>query len=271
MQEGSSQLKKTSWYSILFLNFFIFLKWRIKLYIMENYYSVLGVSRSASAYEIKKAYRTCALKWHPDKKQGDPDAEKHFILIQQAYKTLLDPYKKSDYDHRLDGIFTEEKTVHKPSSSNYKFSRSYSFPRGAWQFACVMFLFAACLALTLTHGNQDPVVKTTPNVAALEQDLRNHMNTQRTLESLEQVRLAIKEHHNQVLAQATKTPQKVKLTSEIYKETRGQQINNMAKQQTPKEAPKPAQSEALTTAETFSSSELYSVNLTSEGLDFEPN
>lgn len=65
---------------------------------MSDYYSLLGVTRSASAEEIKKAYRKSALKYHPDKNRGDAAAEKKFKEISEAYEVLSDDKKKQIYD-----------------------------------------------------------------------------------------------------------------------------------------------------------------------------
>ena len=64
----------------------------------RDYYEILGVSRSASADEIAKAYKTLARKHHPDRNPGDKTAEAKFKEIQNAYDTLSDPKKKSFYD-----------------------------------------------------------------------------------------------------------------------------------------------------------------------------
>lgn len=64
----------------------------------RDYYEVLGVERSASADEIKKAYRKAALKYHPDKNPGDKEAEEKFKEAAEAYDVLSNPDKKARYD-----------------------------------------------------------------------------------------------------------------------------------------------------------------------------
>ena len=60
----------------------------------EDFYKVLGVDRNASDSEIKKAYRKLAVKYHPDKNQGDSDAEEKFKEISSAFEVLKDPEKE---------------------------------------------------------------------------------------------------------------------------------------------------------------------------------
>ncbi len=71
----------------------------------KDYYQILGVSESATADEIKKAYRTIAKANHPDKNPGDNAAEERFKAASEAYDTLSDPEKKKKYDQlrRLGG------------------------------------------------------------------------------------------------------------------------------------------------------------------------
>lgn len=64
----------------------------------RDYYEVLGVDKSASAEEIKKAYRKVAIKFHPDKNPDDPSAEEKFKEAAEAYEVLRDPEKKQRYD-----------------------------------------------------------------------------------------------------------------------------------------------------------------------------
>lgn len=64
----------------------------------RDFYEILGVSRSATAEEIKKAYRKQAIKFHPDKNPGDKAAEEKFKEAAEAYEILSDAQKKSRYD-----------------------------------------------------------------------------------------------------------------------------------------------------------------------------
>lgn len=64
----------------------------------RDYYEVLGVSKNASESEIKKAYRRLAMKYHPDRNQGDSQAEAHFKEVKEAYEILSDERKRAAYD-----------------------------------------------------------------------------------------------------------------------------------------------------------------------------
>ena len=64
----------------------------------RDYYEVLGVDKSASANDIKKAYRKLAIQYHPDKNPGDKEAEEKFKEAAEAYSVLSDPDKKARYD-----------------------------------------------------------------------------------------------------------------------------------------------------------------------------
>ena len=64
----------------------------------RDYYEILGVAKTASADEIKQSYRKLAMKYHPDRNQGDASAEGKFKEVQEAYDHLSDPDKKRIYD-----------------------------------------------------------------------------------------------------------------------------------------------------------------------------
>ncbi len=64
----------------------------------RDYYSVLGVNKSADDQEIKKAFRRLAKQYHPDANQDNPEAETQFKEINQAYEVLSDPDKRAQYD-----------------------------------------------------------------------------------------------------------------------------------------------------------------------------
>jgi len=67
---------------------------------LENLYNILGVSPSASAEEIKKAYRSLAMRHHPDRNMH-PGAESRFNAIKTAYELLSDPKKRAEYNQSL--------------------------------------------------------------------------------------------------------------------------------------------------------------------------
>jgi molecular chaperone DnaJ len=64
----------------------------------RDYYEILGVSKSASADEIKKSYRKVAMQYHPDRNPGDKAAEEKFKEAAEAYEILSDPDKRAQYD-----------------------------------------------------------------------------------------------------------------------------------------------------------------------------
>lgn len=64
----------------------------------RDYYDVLGVSRSANEQELKSAYRKLAMKYHPDRNPDDPEAERQFKEVSEAYEVLKDPQKRGAYD-----------------------------------------------------------------------------------------------------------------------------------------------------------------------------
>ncbi|MDR0534855.1 MAG: molecular chaperone DnaJ [Puniceicoccales bacterium] len=72
---------------------------------MDDYYQLLEIAKNASAEEIKKAYRKQAMKWHPDRNQGNKEAEEKFKKVSHAYEVLSDPQKRAVYDQHGPAAF----------------------------------------------------------------------------------------------------------------------------------------------------------------------
>ncbi|MBN2554916.1 MAG: J domain-containing protein [Anaerolineales bacterium] len=85
----------------------------------KDYYRVLGVERSASDDEIKKAYRKLAVKHHPDKNPGDNKAEELFKEINEAYEVLGDPAKRAKYDQLGSSYRDWERTGGQPGGFDW--------------------------------------------------------------------------------------------------------------------------------------------------------
>lgn len=71
----------------------------------KDYYQILGVARSASADDIRKAYRKLAMQYHPDRNPGDKQSEERFKEVNEAYQVLNDPQKRARYD-QLGGAYS---------------------------------------------------------------------------------------------------------------------------------------------------------------------
>ena len=68
----------------------------------KNYYDVLGVDKKATPEQIKSAYRKLAMKYHPDRNQGNEEAAEKFKEINEAHETLSDQQKRAAYDYELE-------------------------------------------------------------------------------------------------------------------------------------------------------------------------
>ncbi|MDH4057202.1 MAG: DnaJ domain-containing protein [Cyclobacteriaceae bacterium] len=68
---------------------------------MADFYTLLGIDRSADSAQLRAAYKKLALQYHPDRNPGNPEAEEMFKAINEAYHILSDPLKKSRYDSRF--------------------------------------------------------------------------------------------------------------------------------------------------------------------------
>jgi curved DNA-binding protein CbpA len=108
---------------------------------MDDYYKILELARDATAGEIKSNYRALAMRWHPDRNSGSPEADERFKAIAEAYSVLSDEARRRDYDARLSagesGGFGES-----PS-----FGRGFSPEEAAYMFMNEMYVLASELTM----------------------------------------------------------------------------------------------------------------------------
>ena len=84
--------------------------------IRKDYYQILGVPRGATFEDIRKAFKTCAVKFHPDKHDGDAFFEERFKEIREAYEVLSDTERRLQYDLRK---FGRSKVIGKTDRSEF--------------------------------------------------------------------------------------------------------------------------------------------------------
>lgn len=104
---------------------------------MMNYYDVLGVLKTASADEIKKAYRNLAFKYHPDRNPGDKEAEERFKEVNAAYAVLSDEEKRRNYDLTGSEDYSQYQYTNyrnASSASGYGYSNPFSDEETFWNW-----------------------------------------------------------------------------------------------------------------------------------------
>lgn len=82
----------------------------------KDYYQILETSRNASANELRSSYRKLALKYHPDRNPGNPQAEEHFKEINAAYQILSDPTRRAYYDSGMPNPTTPQSAQNRPTT-----------------------------------------------------------------------------------------------------------------------------------------------------------
>jgi curved DNA-binding protein len=101
----------------------------------KDYYNVLGVDKSANEQDIRRAYRKLAMKFHPDRNQGNKAAEDKFKEINEAYEVLSDKEKRARYDQLGDSYSRWQQTGGTNGGFNWSdwINQSYGQGRGGYQ------------------------------------------------------------------------------------------------------------------------------------------
>lgn len=118
MKTGSLFLRLPVFFLVTLRVFYYFIS-------MSNYYEILGVPKNATADEIKKAYRTLAFKYHPDRNPGNAAAEEKFKQISAAYDVLGDESKRRNYD--LSGYSSDNYSYNSSSANQSQYQRQYQY------------------------------------------------------------------------------------------------------------------------------------------------
>ena len=150
----------------------------------RNYYSILGISPTATAQEVKAAYKRLAIKYHPDKNQGNVLAEEMFKQINAAYQTLSNASKRARYDLRLQYLRERQRVLRQQqayhvdpryyqtrqpagvSERHYRPIRreSYRFSRKDWYitiaFVAGLLTFSLLLKVVMDHVSGEDKYKT---------------------------------------------------------------------------------------------------------------
>lgn len=95
--------------------------------IKKDYYKILGISKSSNDREIKKSYKKLAIKYHPDRNQGNKTAEKKFKEVKEAYEILIDPQKRATYDQYGPAAFEQGGGYTNQSAFDTNFTNSSDF------------------------------------------------------------------------------------------------------------------------------------------------
>src|SRR6266850_6680558 len=100
----------------------------------KDYYSTLGVAKTATDKEIKQAYRKLARKHHPDVNPGDKGAENRFKEINEAYEVLGDPAKRKKYDELGSNwrMYEQARQQGQPYPGGSPFGGGFGGEGGAW-------------------------------------------------------------------------------------------------------------------------------------------
>lgn len=159
---------------------------------MVNYYTELELTEEATPAQIKAAFKKLALKYHPDKTEGDIAKEERFKEINKAYQILSDPFEKASYDLQLKYGHIADETFYSPPPPKNRYKEPKIDWKENWIATAYAFAFTFLMAAIVMSGIKVKNYLDSLEMEALLKERRERFEAARSLYKLGNVDIALK-------------------------------------------------------------------------------